>query len=150
MKYKYNNDSHEIDNSKLVDDINMFEIFEHSYHGIVLTNPNIEDNPIVYANCAFINLFKYQLEDIIGKNCRFLQNDDREQKAIEQIRVAIENKVPILTILRNYDKFGKLIYNELSINPIFDTKKEKVKYFLGIQKDVTKEQNILQQLKSMF
>ncbi len=49
-------------------------------NGVTLADPDIEDAPIVYANKAFENLTGYSQIDIIGKNCRFLQGQDREQK----------------------------------------------------------------------
>jgi PAS domain S-box-containing protein len=40
-----------------------------------VTNPREEDNPIVLANKAFLDLTGYAAEEIIGRNCRFLQGD---------------------------------------------------------------------------
>jgi len=140
-------------NNKLIDsELNeyLFEILDQAKNGITITDPNKEDNPIIYVNQTFTNLFEYQYNDIIGFNCRFLQGEDREQKSIEKIRDAIEKQIPTTVILRNYTKSGKLIFNELTISPIFDKSTQKIKYFLGVQKDVTKEQNLLKELSSLI
>lgn len=125
------------------------EILNQAKNGIVLTDPNQDDNPLIYINKAFTDLFGYSAQEVIGKNCRFLQNNDREQKGITLIREAIEKKESVTVILRNYNKNGVVVYNEVTISPIFDTNGA-LKFFLGIQKDVTREQKLLQQFKEIF
>jgi PAS domain S-box-containing protein/diguanylate cyclase (GGDEF)-like protein len=124
----------------------LFQILDQSQNGITITNPNQNDNPIIFANKAFCNTFGYSLDEIINKNCRFLHKDDTEQEEINDIRKAISNKKSISTILRNYKKDGTLVFIELSISPIFDEDKN-LKYFLGIQKDITKEKKFVEQMR---
>lgn len=116
-----------------------FDILDQAKHGITLTDPNQEDNPTIYVNEAFVKTFGYSVEEVLGRNPRYLQNDDRDQPELADVRQAIELKTDITTILRNYHKNGRLIYNEVTISPIFDKKTLELKYFLGMQKDVTKE-----------
>lgn len=111
-------------------------ILDECVNGVTLADPDLEDSPIVYANKAFENLTGYSQKDIIGKNCRFLQGPDREQKERYQIAEAVKNKVPIEVTLRNFRKDGELFYNHLKITPLFD-RKGKVIYFLGVQYDIT-------------
>jgi PAS domain S-box-containing protein len=111
-------------------------ILDECVNGVTLADPDLEDAPIVYANKAFENLTGYTQEDIIGKNCRFLQGPDREQKERYQIAEAMKNKVPIEVTLRNYRKDGELFYNHLKISPLFD-RKGRVIYYLGVQYDIT-------------
>ncbi len=111
-------------------------ILDECVNGVTLADPDLEDSPIVYANKAFENLTGYSQKDIIGKNCRFLQGPDREQKERYQIAEAVKNKVPIEVTLRNFRKVGELFYNHLKITPLFD-RKGKVIYFLGVQYDIT-------------
>jgi len=125
------------------------QILAQAKNGIVISDPNQEDNPLIYVNQSFIDLFGYEYDEVIGKNCRYLQGEDREQKGIQKIRDAMKEQKPITTILRNYTKSGRLIYNEATISPIFDKDSGKIKYFLGIQKDVTKEQELLNQIKGL-
>lgn len=128
----------------------LFDILDQAKNGITITDPNQEDNPIIYVNKAFCELFGYDADEIIGKNCRFLQQDDTEQSSIETIRFAIFHKIPVTAVLRNYTKNRKLIYNELSISPIFDKQTQELKYFLGVQKDVTKEQQLIKKLQDLI
>ncbi len=118
--------------------------------GITITDPNQHDNPMIYTNEAFSNITGYSKEEVLGKNCRFLQAEDTAQEAITTIRHAIENADSAEVLLRNYTKEGKLFYNLLNISPIFD--KNKLKYFVGVQHNVTKqqEQETLLREKSLY
>jgi PAS domain S-box-containing protein len=124
----------------LDNNLNIFlsEIIDQSINGIIITDPKKQDNPIIYANQSFYKMFGYTQDEVLGKNCRFLQTHKREQKSIDEIRVALKEQKPITTIVLNHKKNGELIQCELSISPIFD-KNAVLQYFLGIQKDVTRE-----------
>jgi PAS domain S-box-containing protein len=123
-------------------------ILDQAKNGITITDPNQEDNPIIYVNKAFENMFGYSSEDVVGKNCRFLQGEDRNQVSIDKLREAIRTKEAVTVIVRNYTKSGVLKYNEITVSPIFDGGGV-LKYFLGVQKDVTKEQELLRQLQNL-
>jgi PAS domain S-box-containing protein len=124
------------------------DILNQAKNGITITDPTQKDNPIIYVNIEFCKMFNYDYNEILGRNCRFLQQNDREQANIDKIRKAIDKKESITTILRNYKKGGELIYIELTISPIFN-KDGKVVLFLGIQKDVTREMTLLEQIKGV-
>src|SRR5919202_5264493 len=73
---------------------------------IVITDPNEPDNPIVYANPAFERITGYSVEEAVGKNCRFLQGEDRDQPALEELRAAIREGRGRPDVLRQYKKDG--------------------------------------------
>lgn len=107
-----------------------------SPHGVVLTNPHQEDNPIVYANKGFLNMTGYSFSEIIGRNCRFLQGEDREQPFIQEIREAIAEERKVRGVLRNYRKDNSLFYNEITLAPVFSSNDQLI-HFVGLQTDVT-------------
>jgi len=113
------------------------DILDQTKVGITITDPQKKDNPAIYVNQTYANTFGYEPGEVIGKNLRYLQGTDRDQKERSLIREAIKNQTEITTIIRNYHKSGRLIYNELTISPIFDKKTLQLKYFIGIQKDIT-------------
>ncbi|WP_424362239.1 helix-turn-helix domain-containing protein [Methylocystis parvus] len=113
-------------------------ILDTCVNGVTLADPDIEDAPIVYANKRFEDITGYQPEEIIGRNCRFLQGDDRDQESLRRLREAIKNRQPIEVTLRNYRKDGELFYNKLNITPLFDAQ-GKLIYFLGVQYDVSNQ-----------
>ncbi|PPD03552.1 MAG: PAS sensor protein [Methylobacter sp.] len=111
-------------------------ILDECVNGVTLADPDMEDAPIVYANKAFERLTGYSQAEIIGRNCRFLQGEDRDQPARFEIIEAIKNHQPIEVTLRNFRKDGSLFYNRLKIIPLTD-RKQRVIYLLGMQYDVT-------------
>lgn len=106
-------------------------------NGIVITDALKDDNPIIYFNTAFQNLTGYSSEEIINKNCRFLQGTDKDQEGLITIRKAIKNAESCQVSVRNYKKDGTLFWNDLYIMPIINSKNV-VTNFIGIQNDITK------------
>ena len=104
--------------------------------GIVISDAQAEDEPLIFANDGFIELTGYSRNEILGQNCRFLQDDDRDQDAVDEVGQLIRNGEKGRSILRNYKKDGTPFWNELSIAPVEDTD-GKVSHFIGIQNDVT-------------
>ena len=124
------------------------QILDSCVNGITLSDPDQEDNPLVYANEAFELITGYSREEIMGRNCRFLQGNDRDQEGIEQIRQAMRENKSVTVTLRNYRKDGELFYNRFSIRPLFD-REGRVIYYLGIQYDVTNQVQADDELKRL-
>ncbi len=112
------------------------QILDTCVNGITLSDPDQPDNPIVYANAAFELITGYESDEILGRNCRFLQGEDRDQPEVAQIREALRDRRPVTVTLRNYRKDGRLFYNRFTVRPLFDPHGDLV-YYLGIQYDVT-------------
>lgn len=109
---------------------------ESASNGILITDALKPDNQIIYYNKAFAELTGYSREEILNKNCRFLQGSDRNQKELDKLRSAIKNGNSCLVTLRNYKKDGTLFWNDLYITPITN-KRGVVTNYIGIQNDVT-------------
>ncbi len=125
------------------------QILDTCVNGITLSDPDQEDNPIVYANEAFEMMTGYSVEETLGRNCRFLQGDDRDQEeALDKIRTAIRDKESVTVTLRNYRKNGELFYNNFTIRPLFD-RGGRLLYFLGVQYDVTNQVEAEQELSRL-
>ena len=114
--------------------------------GIVLTDPNQPDNPIIYSNPAFSKLTGYQPKEFIGQNCRFLQGPETDPKVVAQIRQAIAQHQPIQATLLNYRKDGQTFWNELKIAPVCSDLGELL-YFVGIQTDATEREQTEEQIQ---
>jgi len=114
------------------------KILDTCVNGVTLTDPDLEDAPIVYANKRFQEITGYTPKDILGRNCRFLQGSDRDQEGLKRLREAIAARQPIEVTLRNYKKDGGLFQNKLNITPLFDGDGRLI-YFLGVQYDVTEQ-----------
>ncbi|GAB6049050.1 hypothetical protein JCM19379_28820 [Methyloparacoccus murrellii] len=114
------------------------KILDACVNGVTLADPDLPDMPIVYANQAFERISGYSQAEVVGRNCRFLQGEDRDQLARRQLREAIQECQPVEVTLRNYRKNGELFYNHLALTPLFD-REGKLIYYLGVQYDVTRQ-----------
>ncbi len=104
--------------------------------GIVVTDPSLPDNGIVYANEGFERLTGYPESEILAKNCRFLQGEATDPKPVAAMREAIANQESVRVELRNHRKDGTVFWNRVSLSPIRDDDGT-VTNFVGFQEDVT-------------
>ena len=118
-----------------------------SISGIIITDNQQPDNPIIYCNSAFENISGYQRAEIIGHNCRFLQREDRDQAQLRLLRKAIQEGNNCVVELRNYRKDGTLFWNELYMSPI-KAENGTVNYFIGVQNEITRRKAAEQQVRT--
>lgn len=111
-------------------------IIDASDDGIVVAEQEGDDNILIYANKGFERLTGYSVDEILYRDCRFLQNDDRDQDALASIWESLNNGRPARAVLRNYRKDGTMFWNELSITPTYD-EADQLMYYIGVQKNVT-------------
>ena len=111
-------------------------IFRSVTNGISVANAQLPDMPLMYVNPAFEVMTGYSLEEVEGKNCRFLQGSDHDQPGLVLIREAIELQRETTAVIRNYRKDGTFFWNQLSLSPIWNTEGQ-LTHFVGIQMDVT-------------
>ncbi|MBA8915124.1 PAS domain S-box-containing protein [Methylorubrum thiocyanatum] len=103
----------------------------------IITDPNLPDNPIVFANRAFQNLCGYDAAELIGRNCRFLQGPDTDPADIAKVRDAIAARRDVVVEILNYHRDGTPFRNELYVSPVFDPDGH-LRYFFASQLDVTR------------
>ncbi|SHE37380.1 PAS domain S-box-containing protein [Modicisalibacter ilicicola DSM 19980] len=123
-------------------------IVDASADGIVVAEQEGDDTILIYVNQGFERLTGYSTDEILYRDCRFLQKNDRDQPGLDNIRQAIAEQRPCREVLRNYRKDGSLFWNELSITPVFD-EQDQLTYFIGVQKDVTDRVEALQELEAL-
>ncbi len=97
-----------------------------------LTDPNVADNPIVFASDGFVSVTGYSRKDIIPRNCRFLQGDLTDHSATNRLRAAIDSCEETVELLLNYRKNGDPFWNLLYCAPLFDSHGQ-ISFFLGGQ-----------------
>lgn len=117
-----------------------------SISGIIITDNQQPDNPIIYCNKAFESMTGYARKEVIGHNCRFLQQEDRDQQVRHTLRQAIERGETCVVEIRNYKKDGTLFWNELYMSPIKNNS-GKVTYFIGVQNDISRRKTAEQEVK---
>jgi PAS domain S-box-containing protein len=117
-----------------------------SSNGIVITDPRLPDDPIVYVNPAFEKTTGYPMEEVIGRNCRFLQGEDRDQPALEELRACLREGQECRVVLRNYRRNGTRFWNELYVSPVHDDAGNVIN-FVGVQNDITESKRAQEVLK---
>lgn len=98
----------------------------------VICNPRLPDNPIIACNQAFLDLTGYGVEEVLGRNCRFLAGSATEPWLTEVIRDGVQNRRSTLVEILNYKKDGTPFRNAVLVAPIFDEQDE-LQYFVGSQ-----------------
>jgi PAS domain S-box-containing protein len=109
---------------------------DSSMFSIVISDASLPDLPLVYVNRQFEALTGYKAEEIIGRNCRFLQGPETNKNAISEISKAISRREPTTTNLLNYRKDGSKFWNRFQISPFFN-EQGSLEGFMGIQVDMT-------------
>jgi PAS domain S-box-containing protein len=125
----------------------LLQLVENAQEGIVVAEKEGDDTILIYVNPAFEALTGYTPDEILYRDCRFLQGEETQQPAVKEIRNAINSSKPVRTILKNFRKDGSVFWNELSVTPFYDEVDE-VTYYIGIQKDVTAEVELSQKLEA--
>jgi len=117
-----------------------------SSNGIVIADAREPDLPIIYINPAFERITGYSAQEIIGRNCRFLQGPDKNQPALNELRSALRDGRDCKVVLSNYRKDGRRFWNELSVSPIYDGAGN-LTHFVGIQMDITERKQAQEELR---
>ena len=106
--------------------------------GIIIADAKVQRFPITYVNEAFEGITGYTQQEVLGKNCDFLQGTDKDQEEINTIRAALQIGEPCKVKLRNYKKDGSLFWNELAITPVRNGKDE-LTHYIAIINDITQQ-----------
>ncbi|MGF7211356.1 PAS domain S-box-containing protein [Skermanella aerolata] len=114
-----------------------FAAIEMTRMPMILTDPNLPDNPIVFANRAFQDLTGYEEAEIVGRNCRFLQGANTDRETVGEIRATVAARSALQTEILNYKRDGTPFWNALYLGPVFD-REGKLLYFFASQLDITK------------
>jgi PAS domain S-box-containing protein len=106
--------------------------------GVMISDPNQRDNPLIFVNRAFTHLTGYTDKEAIGRNSRFLEGAKTDPLAAAAIQQALSDVKPIRAEILNYRKDGTTFWNDLSITPVYDDRGLLV-YWVGIQNDVSEQ-----------
>jgi diguanylate cyclase (GGDEF)-like protein/PAS domain S-box-containing protein len=109
-------------------------LLETSPEGVVLVDAQQADRPVIYVNPGFEALTGYAAADLLGRNLRLLQADDREQDGRHRLREALRLGESCRVLLRNYRKDGTLFWNEMTLLPLLDAE-GRVTHYAGHHRD---------------
>ncbi|WP_279308383.1 histidine kinase famiy protein [Pseudomonas orientalis] len=114
-----------------------FAAMQTSRSAMIVTDPVQPDNPIIFANPAFLSLTGFEHDEVIGRNCRFLQGPQTDKSALRQVQRAVEQRHEVCVEVLNYRKDGSTFWNELFISPLFNERGQLV-YLFASQLDVSR------------
>ena len=117
-----------------------FAAVETTRMPMIVTDPNRDDNPIIFANNAFLEMTGYGVEEIVDRNCRFLQGPESDRSVVTQVREAIAQRKEIAVELINYRKDGSTFWNALFISPVYNDAGELI-YFFASQLDISRRRD---------
>lgn len=116
------------------------QALEASPLGIAIADARQDDLPLIYCNPMFERITGYSRDEVLGRNCRFLQADDRQQAELHRIRSALQRGEPIQAVLRNYRKNGTPFWNEITLSPLRD--EQGISHYIALQNDVTSRERL--------
>eukprot|EP01041_Mallomonas_annulata_P000908 gene908-1762_t len=113
-------------------DYSLVKALQTAQQNFVITDPSMPDNPIVYASQGFLNLTGYSLDQVLGRNCRFLQGPGTDPRTVARIRAGIEKGEDTTTVLLNYRADQTTFWNQFFVAALRDGDGNIVNY-LGVQ-----------------
>lgn len=124
---------HTLDNN--MDYVLLERALHASQNGILITDSQQRDNPIIWCNPGFLRLTGYTPSEVLGRNCRFLQGKETDPETIRILRECVMKGTDCRVEILNYRKDGSSFLNGLHISPIRDDKGV-LTHFVGIQSEV--------------
>ena len=122
-------------------------VLARSAEGITIVDARFPDMPLIYVNEGFERLTGYSPEEVLGRNCRFLQGDETDSSAAQEIRRALRERRECTVEILNYRKDGTRFWNRLALTPIQDDAGQ-LTHYIGIQSDITARKEAEEQLKA--
>lgn len=113
------------------EDFSLIQSIQNSQQCFIITDPSLHDNPIVYASDDFLTLTGYSQDEVLGRNCRFLQGTETCQDKVAQIRKAVTAGEDVSVTFVNYTSEGKPFWNSLFIAALRDADNNIVN-FIGV------------------
>lgn len=102
-------------------DFTLIESLTSGQQNFVLSDPRLPDNPIVYASPGFYVLTGYAQDQVLGRNCRFLQGPGTDPRAVDIIRTAVANGTDATTCILNYKADGSPFWNQFFVAALRDS-----------------------------
>lgn len=128
-------------------DFRLMSALSGSQQNFAISDPSLPDNPIVYVSQGFLDLTGYTLDQVLGRNCRFLQGPGTDQSAVDIIRKGVREGVDTSVCLLNYKADGTPFWNQFFVAALRDAENNVVN-FVGVQCEVSKavvEKQMLEQ-----
>lgn len=108
---------------------------------IIITNPNLPDNPIIYCNPAFEHLTGYSAAEVLGGTCGMLHGQETDPAALNTLQTAIAAGQACTQVLKQYRKDGGWFWSEIQITPVRSAGGQVV-FYIAVLHDVTERKRL--------
>ena len=108
---------------------------EEREQSVVISDPSRPDMPVIFVSDEFETQTGYSPEEVIGRNCRFLQGPDTDPAAVKAIRDALAVETGVVVDILNYRKDSTTFWNRLRIRPLYGDD-GKVMFYVGAQNPI--------------
>ncbi|MFK7963643.1 MAG: PAS domain-containing protein [Burkholderiaceae bacterium] len=116
----------------------VLRLVQKSQACVTIASPDLPDTPIVAANHAFFKLTGYSQEETLGRNCRFLQSEERPQIAASTMRDTIRERGYCDVTVKNFKKSGEPFTNQIYLSTVRASQNGPI-LLIGMQFDISHE-----------
>ena len=116
--------------------------------GVFIVDATQPDTPVIYVNAAFERITGYQGEEVLGRNCRFIFDENEDQATLEELRLAFSERKEMKAELLSHRKDGSPFWFDLTLSPVFDESSQ-LTHYLGIQTDITDHKETEKRLQEL-
>ena len=95
-------------------DFNLIKSLQEAKLNFVISSSLLPDYPLLYVSAGFLAVTGYTSEQVIGRNCRFLQGPETDVIAVARMSKAIKEERDIIVCLLNYKADGTKFWSQVS------------------------------------
>ena len=106
----------------------LLTVLSHLDVGVAITDPLLEDSPLIYVNDSYVKMTGYSRRDLLGRNPRFLQGEETSPQELRRVAELLSTGQPYLGDLLNYRQDGSTFVNRMAIHPVFNSQGQVVQY----------------------
>ena len=116
-------------------DLELMATIHAAQRSYIISDPALPDNPIIFASEGFLELSGYPLEEVLGRNCRFMQGPGTDLSQVDVLRKGILAGEDTSVCLLNYRADGTQFYNQIFVSALRDANQKVINY-VGVQVEI--------------
>ena len=117
----------------------LIEVGSFLKNSYTIVDMNKKDQPLIFVNRTFEKTTQYSCQEVLGKNCRFLQGIGTDPEAAKFIKLCIKNRSAFHIDILNYRKDGSEFWNRLCLLPF---KRGEISLYYGMQHEIDAPKSI--------
>ncbi len=119
----------------------LYGFLKSTIYGVILADATKESMPILYVNNAFVSIFGYTKEELVGKSVKLLRGEQTNADSANYIDERIKNLKEIDIDLMYHTKLNLPFFCNLIATPIFDERSH-IRYYLFLFRNISYKEEI--------